>query len=78
MSAASRRNDDLRTSAAMAWHTAYLSGLAVNNPQKFPTSADKHFDFLRENKLDWRRHKAQMAAVAAQHNRSMEVKSVDR
>lgn len=77
MSAASRRNEELRTRAAMAWHTAYLAGLAVNNPQKFPTSADKHFDFLR-NRLDWRRHKAQMAAIAARHNSSMEVKSVDR
>lgn len=71
MSAANRRNEELRARAAMAWNTAYLVGLAVNTPQKFPTSADKHFDFLRSGKLDWRRHKAQMAALAARHNKNI-------
>ena len=68
ISSAKRREEEMRSRAAMAWHTAYLTGLAVNAPNKFPRSPDKYFTFL-SGKNDWRAHKARMAEFAERHNR---------
>lgn len=69
-SEAARRDIAMRSSAILAWNTAYLTGLAVNNPKHFPRSADQHFPFLRENKgFDWRRCRDNMAKIAAVHNK---------
>ena len=68
-SAVNRQAEELRRAAVMAWNTAYLTGLAVNAPKRFPQTPQKHFAFLREGADDWRAHKAQMARIAAAHNR---------
>ncbi len=56
-----------RSSAMFAWHTAYLIGLAVNNPKKFPQTAADHFPWLDERPA-WVRSKEKMAQFAQRHN----------
>lgn len=53
----------------MAWNAAYLTGLAVNAPKRFPRTPQSYFPFLREDGNDWRAGKAQMARIARIHNR---------
>ena len=77
-SAVNRQKEELRRAAVMAWNTAYLTGLAVNAPKRFPRTPQSHFTFLREEANDWRVHKARMARIAALHNRKFGGGSGDR
>lgn len=69
VSAGKRREDELRRAAVMAWNTAYLNGLAVNSPRRFPRSPEQHFEFLKSKETDWRRCRDNMAKIAAVHNK---------
>ncbi|MBP0984605.1 MAG: hypothetical protein J6A19_12850 [Oscillospiraceae bacterium] len=69
-SAVKRRNYEARSRAAFAWHTAYLTGFAVNVPRSFPRSPEQHFRFLaqEDDVPAWKRSQAAMARIAAAHN----------
>ena len=41
-----RRENEDRSRAVFAWHTAYLTGLAVNCPRSFPDSPARAFPFI--------------------------------
>lgn len=71
-SAVSKREEGLRSAALNAWHSAYLTGLAVNAPRKFPHTPEEYFPFLRQEIPAWKRAKQQMARIAAAHNQQYE------
>lgn len=63
-----RREGEMKSRAAFAWHTAYLTGLAVRAPKSFPCSATEHFTWL-DSAPAWQRSKQEMAKIAAKHNK---------
>jgi hypothetical protein len=67
-SAGKRRELESRNAALIAWHSAHLTGLAVNAPRSFPRTPEEYFPFLRQDIPAWKRAKQQMARIAAAHN----------
>lgn len=68
LAAIKRRESEMKSRAAFAWHTAYLTGLAVRAPKSFPHSAAEHFTWL-DSTPAWQRSKQEMAQIAAKHNK---------
>lgn len=71
---ANSRSEDSKRAAIMAWHSAYLTGVAFNSPKDFPRSPERYFAFLREDIPAWKRSRDQMAKIAAVHNQKYEVR----
>lgn len=69
LSCAKQREYENRTRAVFAWHTAYLTGCAVNSPERFPRTPERHFTWLSGNEPDWKRAKEQMRAYAEANNK---------
>lgn len=63
-----RRENEDRSRAVFAWHTAYLTGLAVNCPRSFPDSPARAFPFIEGSTAE-ERSKREMRRFMERHNK---------
>lgn len=68
-----RQNQEQEIRASMDYRLANLIGLAMNDPKKFPKTVKSAYPFMRKNKRigTWQESKAEFAARAAAHNRTI-------
>lgn len=69
VSRAKQQEQDMRSRAVFAWHSAYLTGVAFNSPREFPRRPEEYFTFLRDAVPAWKRSQQSMARIAAAHNK---------
>lgn len=68
-----RKRQEWEMQAGMYYTLANLIGIAFNDPKKFPRTLKDAYPFVREpaRRGTWQESKAEFAAIAAAHNRSL-------